>query len=108
MKKKKPTLTQSEDDETLPVFGKGPSTSTSRLPNAPAIDASSVPPTITSNLIEGEFPSMPPPFTPSIKATLEKPGVDEGTDLVPLPEGLSVTVLKSRLEGKKIKYAFQT
>ncbi|KAL0072365.1 hypothetical protein AAF712_000128 [Marasmius tenuissimus] len=51
---------------------------------------------------------IPPPFTPSIEKALRKPG-GEGDLLPPLPEGLSVSVLKTRLDGKKkIKGAFLT
>jgi DNA-3-methyladenine glycosylase II len=53
---------------------------------------------------DGPVP-FPPVFTPSIKKTLKKPAVDPGSDPIPLPEGLSAAVLKSRLDGKKkIKY----
>lgn len=45
---------------------------------------------------------LPTPFTPSIHRTLAKsPKVE-----VSLPAGLSVSVLKSRLDGKKVKGAF--
>lgn len=50
--------------------------------------------------------SIPAVFTPSIKRTLKKPAVNPGSDLIPLPEGLDTAVLKSRLNGKKIKYGF--
>jgi len=50
------------------------------------------------------MPSFPEPFTPSIKRTLYK-----GSNAPPkLPEGLSVSILKSRLEGKKVKGAILT
>jgi hypothetical protein len=49
------------------------------------------------------MPSFPDPFTPSIKRTLTK-GWEGGSNVPPkLPEGLSVAILKSRLEGKKVK-----
>ncbi|KAK1236172.1 hypothetical protein PQX77_000581 [Marasmius sp. AFHP31] len=52
---------------------------------------------------------IPPPFTPSIKKALRNPGGEEGDLPPPLPEGLSVSVLKTRLDGKKkIKGAFLT
>jgi DNA-3-methyladenine glycosylase II len=55
---------------------------------------------------EGDNPfPIPPPFTPSINRTLRQP-------LLPtphaLPDGLTVSILKGRLEGKKIKGAFLT
>jgi len=54
------------------------------------------------------MPSFPEPFTPSIKRTLTK-GWEGGSNLPPkLPEGLSVAVLKSRLEGKKVKGSILT
>jgi DNA-3-methyladenine glycosylase II len=49
-----------------------------------------------------DLPSVPPPFTPSIHKTLDRSAIMEP---VPLPEGITVAMLKSRLEGKKkIKY----
>ncbi|KAG1807692.1 DNA glycosylase, partial [Suillus subaureus] len=48
--------------------------------------------------------SLPEPFTPSIDKTLEA----DAMNTEPLPEGLSVADLKSRLERKKIKGAFLT
>ncbi|KAG2358458.1 DNA glycosylase [Suillus spraguei] len=44
--------------------------------------------------------ALPELFTPSIDKTLEA----DAMNTEPLPEGLSVANLKSRLEGKKIKY----
>lgn len=41
----------------------------------------------------------PTPFTPSIKQTLKK----APKKVTPLPAGLTVSVLKSRLDGKKVK-----
>ncbi|KIK01450.1 hypothetical protein K443DRAFT_678456 [Laccaria amethystina LaAM-08-1] len=53
-----------------------------------------------------DLPSVPPPFTPSIHKTLNRSAIMEP---VPLPEGITVAMLKSRLEGKKkIKGAFLT
>lgn len=91
------------DEDELPTFGQ-PSTS-----NPPAVDAdaspyvSSVPPITVLEKEDGtdEIPTMPLPFTPSIKKTLNKPGVNPGFEPVPLPDGLSVAVLKTRLDGKK-------
>ncbi|KAF8798732.1 DNA glycosylase [Phlegmacium glaucopus] len=48
--------------------------------------------------------SLPPTFTPSIKKTLDSPGVQP----VPLPSAIDLPLLKSRLSGKKIKGAFLT
>ncbi|KAG2132442.1 DNA glycosylase [Suillus bovinus] len=50
------------------------------------------------------IPGLPEPFTPSIDKTLEADAMNPE----PLPEGLSVANLKSRLEGKKIKGVFLT
>ena len=91
--KKKPA-----DKDALPVFG-GQSTSLA--------DISSVPPTtvLESDDSSDEIAMMPPMFTPSIRKTLNKPGAKSGSRPVPLPENLGVSVLKSRLDGKKkIKY----
>ncbi|KAF4621205.1 hypothetical protein D9613_000671 [Agrocybe pediades] len=64
---------------------------------------SSIPPGVSCEV--EDLPSIPPPFTPSIKKTLEK--VD-GT-VAPLPSGIDVTLLKGRLNGKnKIKGAILT
>ncbi|EIN12006.1 DNA glycosylase [Punctularia strigosozonata HHB-11173 SS5] len=64
---------------------------------------------------ELRLPALPTPFTPSIETTLnagggdELPGAGKKTKPAPLPEGLSVAVLKSRLDGKKkVKGAFLT
>jgi DNA-3-methyladenine glycosylase II len=73
-------------------------------------DLSSVPPAtvLEGNTEESEAPKLPPPFTPSIKQTLAKPAVDPEQEPDPLPEGLTVAVLKSRLDGKKkIKCVFE-
>jgi len=51
---------------------------------------------------------VPPTFTPSIKRTLDKPATNPGVLPVPLPSGIDVVLLKSRLNGKKIKGAFLT
>lgn len=50
------------------------------------------------------IPTLPEPFTPSIDKTLEA----DAMNTEPLPEGLSVTDLKSRLERKKTKGVFLT
>ncbi|KAK7057193.1 DNA-3-methyladenine glycosidase [Favolaschia claudopus] len=93
----KKTKKAKEDDDTLPVFGETSSVATEgtvleppRTP-PPAEDAARIP--------------LPPTFTPSIKRTLAKPALDHGVP--PLPDGLTVAELKSRLDGKKkIKGAF--
>ncbi|EPQ57693.1 hypothetical protein GLOTRDRAFT_38343 [Gloeophyllum trabeum ATCC 11539] len=52
---------------------------------------------------------LPPPFTPSINRTLNARVPEEVRRVEPLPEGLTVAVLKSRLDGKKkIKGAMLT
>lgn len=54
-------------------------------------------------------PAMPTPLSPSINQTLRISGQSHSGNLEPLPEGLSVTILKSRLDGKKkIKGALLT
>jgi DNA-3-methyladenine glycosylase II len=57
---------------------------------------------------EGINPAVPPTFTPSIKRTLDKPATNPGVLPVPLPSGMDVLLLKSRLNGKKIKGCFLT
>ena len=65
-----------------------------------ALGTSSVPPGNTSDET-AEIPSLPPTFTPSIKETLNKTATNA---TVPLPNGMDVALLKSRLSGKnKIK-----
>jgi len=62
-----------------------------------------------SQVLSG-IPSLPVPFTPSIKRTLNL-GAESGMNATPcpkLPEGLSISILRSRLEGKKIKGAILT
>jgi DNA-3-methyladenine glycosylase II len=56
-----------------------------------------------SNNANPEAPSgIPPPLTPSTRRSLEQTdGLERQTR--PLPSGLSVSVLKGRLEGKKVK-----
>ncbi|KAF9049728.1 hypothetical protein BJ165DRAFT_942413 [Panaeolus papilionaceus] len=56
-----------------------------------------------------ELVSLPPTFTPSIRKVLEQPAVAPGIAPPPLPVGIDVALLKSRLDGKKkIKGAFLT
>jgi DNA-3-methyladenine glycosylase II len=50
-----------------------------------------------------DLPEIPPTFTPSIKKVLRKSGVDTGKVPAPLPAGLDVATMKSRLKGKKTK-----
>jgi hypothetical protein len=107
---------QPKDTDVLPVFGQGEHGQDSEHPDSdmlPAPDISSVPPAAGSStpLRQGkecEPPSMPTPFTPSINKTLSAVGLYGNSQTpkpAPLPEGLSVGVLKSRLDGKKkIKY----
>lgn len=46
--------------------------------------------------------TLPTPFTPSIRRTLDR-GSNTNNPPPELPSGLTVSVLKSRLEGKKVK-----
>jgi len=55
----------------------------------------------TTSVATDDLIEIPPAFTPSIKKTLRKPGVGPGKAPAPLPPGLDVATLKSRLEGKK-------
>ncbi|KIJ39939.1 hypothetical protein M422DRAFT_32539 [Sphaerobolus stellatus SS14] len=62
-----------------------------------------------NGLDTGSLAVFPEPFTPSINKTLRGETSQSATPEKPkLPEGLSVSVLKSRLTGKKIKGAFLT
>ncbi|TFK54336.1 DNA glycosylase [Heliocybe sulcata] len=96
-----------------------------KAPSGPADDASSLPPAPTlpqtpkkkgtrSKKVEHEeeeddLGPLPPPFTPSINRTLNAPVSEDVRQLEPLPEGLTVAILKSRLDGKKkIKGALLT
>ncbi|KAJ7925297.1 DNA glycosylase [Mycena leptocephala] len=82
-----------ENDDALPVFGESSQVveETPKTP-PPVEDASALVP-------------LPPTFTPSIKRTLAKAAKNDGVP--PLPEGLTVAELKSRLDGKKkVKGAF--
>jgi DNA-3-methyladenine glycosylase II len=101
-------------DDVLPVFGQGVDESQEN-----EIDGGALSPVVSPILLENDlatpapmklnnigrpngnkFPSLPPPFTPSINKTLNK-GKTANETIPPLPEGLTVSVLKSRLEGKK-------
>jgi len=107
---------QAKDNDILPVLGQdsdGQDLETTESDIQFTPDMSSVPPAAgpSTPLRKGTgslLPSMPTPFTPSINKTLKGAGL-YGNGKVskpkPLPESLSVAVLKSRLEGKKkIKY----
>jgi len=93
-----------------PSKPKGPDAAKDELPSVGDVgeaDTSSVVPG-TSKATEN-LPSIPPAFTPSIKKTLNKAAVDAGKKPTPLPSGIDVPLLKSRLDGKKkIKGAFLT
>lgn len=95
------------DGDALPTFGPASGTH----PEG-AADTSSIPPgPVPISMLKGsgateedvgmqaEHPSMPIPFTPSINKTLN--AVKKGSNLPPLPEGLTVSILKSRLDRKK-------
>jgi DNA-3-methyladenine glycosylase II len=96
-----------ENNDVLPVFGQDGNHSRDQNPPEDGLllsDAPSVPPApsllTTPRKDKGkwdELPSLPTPFTPSINKTLGEPN----SLPVPLPEGLSVVILKSRLDGKK-------
>ncbi|KAF8234070.1 DNA glycosylase [Tricholoma matsutake] len=93
--------TSIQDLDELPLFGTQAGSSSKESP-ADVDDGLSEPE-------ESTVASIPPPFTPSIKTTLNKPAVKPGMNPISLPDGLSVAVLKSRLDGKKkIKGALLT
>jgi hypothetical protein len=73
-------------------------------------DGESIPMDIESSSIlpdssrQGEdLPEIPPSFTPSIKKVLTMSGVNSRLAPAPLPPGLDVAALESRLKGKKTK-----
>ncbi|KAI8972201.1 DNA glycosylase [Trametes punicea] len=88
------------------------------MPRATTPDASSVPPAPDSLLVAPSTmkgkgtAALPEPFTPSINKTLNMTATlseDGGGYLPPpLPEGLTVAQMKSRLSGKKVKGALLT
>ena len=47
----------------------------------------------------GDIPAMPTPFTPSIDRTLQSHTSEK--ECAPLPDGLNVSVMKTRLDRKK-------
>ena len=63
------------------------------------VELSSVP--AGTNLETEDLSEFPPAFTPSIKKSLKKAAVDPGKTPTPLPPGLDIPGLKSRLDGKK-------
>ncbi|KAJ7218071.1 DNA glycosylase [Mycena pura] len=86
---KRRTKKSNDEDDALPVFG---------TENVDTLDKSS-PVEDASALVP-----LPPTFTPSINKILEKA---DDRIILPLPEGLTVAELKSRLSGKKkVKGAF--
>ncbi|KIJ67702.1 hypothetical protein HYDPIDRAFT_107169 [Hydnomerulius pinastri MD-312] len=115
---------EAEGGDALPTFTVTGVSETETRPTGSAVpeDISSVPPSSllqtphpsASNLAATPsallpIPSLPKPFTPSINKVIE--GNSEGNMkpwTKPLPEGLTSAVLKSRLDGKKVKGAFLT
>jgi DNA-3-methyladenine glycosylase II len=103
---KKGKVKSNEDKDALPVYE--PDDGNTETDTLPLPDVSSVPPApgMSTPKKKGkgkgkgsDLPSMPTPFTPSINKTLR--GVENAPPAVPLPEGLSVGVLKGRLDSKK-------
>lgn len=92
-------------NDVLPTLG---SLSQSQTPPQPSpTDQSSVPPApllgTPSVASLNPISALPESFTPSIEKTLDA----DPMNTEPLPNGLSVPILKARLEGKKkIKYVF--
>lgn len=84
---KKKTKKSKDEDDTLPVFGQASESEQPPRTPPPVEEGSSMVP-------------LPPTFTPSIKRTLAKPARADSL-APPLPEGLTVAELKSRLDGKK-------
>ena len=89
------------DDDVLPAQGLiGQDKSEVEI----APDLSSVPPAAgavpgTPIGLERDLPAMPTPFTPSIERTLGTGG--SRNTLEPLPDSLSVAIMRARLDGKK-------
>ncbi|KAG5637038.1 hypothetical protein H0H81_006033 [Sphagnurus paluster] len=103
------------DPDELPTLEKQPPISSSKIPdnlddNGPTSDISSTLPTTMLQDGRDEIPSIPQGFPPSIKKTLYSSSADdESFKPIALPAGLTVDILKSRLDGKKkIKGAFLT
>ena len=81
----------------LPTVVGSPTQSQSQLPPGSADQFCIQPATL---LATPSVASLPESFTPSINETLNT----DPMNTEPLPDGMSVPILKSRLEGKKIKY----
>jgi DNA-3-methyladenine glycosylase II len=103
-KKGKPKV----DEDALPLFGEGlgaqPADTVDDISTVPPGPVSASPLKGSGNTEEetggqGELASMPIPFTPSINKTLNS--VKKGSTPSPLPDGLTVSILKSRLDPKK-------
>jgi DNA-3-methyladenine glycosylase II len=66
--------------------------------------------TVSSSILPGssrqteDLPEIPPTFTPSIKKVLRKSSVALEKVPAPLPTGIDVATMKSRLKGKKTKW----
>lgn len=108
-KPKKKMKTQSEEEEEAEEEN-DKTTSVADIERPLTPDVSSAPPggLPSTPKTDTGAPALPPAFTPSINKTLHKA---QNTSFVPepLPEGLTVTALKARLDGKKkIKGALLT
>jgi len=98
-------LTSTIKDETEAFNFTVPPMAISSRPSTPVGDKG----TVSLNELTNEAPAdLPPPFTPSIRRILAKGAMEGANPPPPLPDGLSVSILKSRLEGKKVKGAFLT
>jgi DNA-3-methyladenine glycosylase II len=94
------------DDNALPLFGEAATDgiAMSSVPPGPVFanplsDSGATEEEVGTQV---ELPSMPAPFTPSINRTLN--AVKMGTNPPPLPDGLTITILKNRLNPKnKVK-----
>lgn len=96
-----PTETQTSDADTLPVV----ESAGTAIPASPPPDASSIPPAPMTPRKGGkdtgrseDVPMMPVPFTPSVNRVLAGGSMNFKP---PLPEGMTVAVLKSRHDAKK-------
>ncbi|KAJ8596603.1 DNA glycosylase [Rhizopogon salebrosus TDB-379] len=96
------------DNDVLPTCGSSSQSQSQTPPQPGPVDQSSVPPAPllgTPSVASLKLiPALPEPFTPSIDKTLNT----DPMNTEPLPDALSVPILKARLEGKKIKGAFLT
>lgn len=101
-------LTDAEiNNDVLPTLGSSSQSQSQTLPQPSPTDQSSVPPApllATPSVASLKtIPALPESFTPSIEKTLNA----DPMNTEPLPDGLSVPILKARLDGKKkIKYVF--